>query len=227
MEAFIADFRALREARREERLEVMEAFLSAFEETHRRIWRTQVDFNLFSMLGVRTDELCHSSVLAWLLDAESGHGQGALFMQALADLCGLNLPAKALERYSVRTEFSGEESIIDVIVFRRGRFLVYLENKVLAPEGPSQVDREFRDMRRYGASLAVPLERQWAIFLTPRGRSPISGDPSRWAAISYRDVGAAFEQLLPSVTSNDVRLVLEHWIDAVSNFGGARYDVAV
>jgi len=176
IDRFIADFRALRAARRGARLEEMEAFLDTFEATHRRIWRVRVDFNVFGLLGVRTDEVCHSGVLAWLLDAESGHGQGDVFMRAFADLCRLDIPSQALDRYLVRTEFVGAESIIDVMVFSRGEFLIYLENKVFASEGSHQVDREFRDMRRLGTALGVPEERQFAVFLTPDGRSPLSGD---------------------------------------------------
>jgi len=37
MEAFIAEFRAAREAKRETRLAAMRDFLSRFEATHRRI----------------------------------------------------------------------------------------------------------------------------------------------------------------------------------------------
>lgn len=224
MEAFICEFRALREARRAERLEAMDAFLTTFETTHRRVWRSRVAFNVFSLLGVRTDEVRHSGVLAWLLDAESGHGQGALFMRAFAEECGLDLPAVALNRYSVRTEHAGEESIIDIMVVCRGEFLIYLENKVYAPEGPDQVNRELRDMRRTGTAMGIPNERQFAIFLTPYGRSPISGDASPWRTLSYRDVAATFTDVLPAITSDEVKLFLQHWIDTISNFGGATYD---
>ena len=156
MENLIAEFRISREPQRETRLSAMRDFLSRFETTHRRIWRTRVDFNLFSLLGVRTDDIRHSGVLAWFLAAESGHSQGVLFMRAFADLCGLDLPATALDRYDVQTECVGMESIIDLMTFR-----VFLENKILALEGVNQVDREFRDMRRQGAALGVPKEERW------------------------------------------------------------------
>jgi len=220
MEAFIGDFRALRQERRGARLVAIETFLAEFEETHRRVWRTRVDFNVFSLLGVRTDEASHSRVLAWLLDAESGHGQGDLFMRVFVDVCGLDIPATALERYAVRTEFVGQEAIIDVMVSRRGAFLVYVENKVYAPEGPQQVDREYRDMERYGAALGVPPARQYAIFLTPYGRAPVSGDAARWKTLSYGQVAAAFAAALPRVSCDRVRLVVEDWVKTISRIGG-------
>ena len=172
MRSFIAAFRALRDQRRADRLASMEDFLSTFEQAHRRIWRTKVDFNLFSLLGIQTDEVRHSALLAWLLDPESGHGQGTLFMRLFTELCSVDLPDTAFHRYTVRTEFAGEESIIDVMVSAHAEFIIYVENKVLAAEGPDQVDREFRDLRRLGAALSVPRRHQYAVFLTPDGRRP-------------------------------------------------------
>ena len=64
MRGFIADFRALRESHRADRREAMTAFLSTFDDVHRRIWRSRVDFNVFRLLGVRFDEVTHSAVLA-------------------------------------------------------------------------------------------------------------------------------------------------------------------
>ena len=221
MQTFIADFRALRESKRETRLQEMGSFLATFEATHRHIWRNRVDFNVFHLLGVRSDEMTHSAVLAWLLKAESGHGQGDLFMRAFIELCSLDIPDWLLDRYTVRTECVGAESIIDVMVVRRGEFLVYLENKVYAPEGHKQVDREFRDMRRLGVSLKIPEKRQFPVFLTPRGRRPSSGDPTRWRALSYGDLAEAFAALLPNIAAPKVKVLVQDWIDAISTFGGA------
>jgi hypothetical protein len=226
MDRFITDFRTLRAARREARLEEMDAFFAAFEATHRRVWRALVDFNVFSLLGVRRDEVCHSGVLAWLLDAESGHGEGDLFMRTFAELCCLGIPPQAFDRYRVHTEFGGAESIIDVTAFRRGEFLIYVENKVFAAEGLDQVDREFGDMRRLGAALDIPKERQFAVFLTPDGRSPISGDATRWRTVSYGEIAAAFGRLLPGIASAKVKFILKDWIDTISTFGGA-YELAI
>ena len=216
--SFMAAFRALRDEKRADRLASMKGFLSTFEETHRRIWRTKVDFNLFNLLGIQTDEVRHSALLAWLLAPKSGHGQGDLFMRVFIELCSLDLADAALDRYTVRTEFAGEESIVDVMVSAHAQFVIYIENKVLAAEGPDQADRELRDLRRLGAALSVPRRRQYAVFLTPQGRRPTSGDPTRWRTLSYRDLTAAFTKTLPSVTSLRVRMVLEQWLDAVSGF---------
>ena len=220
MEQFFTDFRAWQAAQREERLTEMAAFLATFETVHRRVWRSHVDFNVFELLRVTTNEVCHSGVLAWLLDAESEHGQGDLFMRAFVELLQLDLLPRAFERYQVRTELAGAESIIDVTVFRRGEFLIYVENKILAVEGIEQLEREFRDMRRLGAALHVPTDGQFAIFLTPDGRPPVSGTATRWRTVSYPEIAEAFRALLPAISSTRVKVILRDWIRTVSTFGG-------
>jgi hypothetical protein len=98
--------------------------------------------------------------------------------------------------------------------------LIYVENKVFAGEGIHQVDREFRDMRRLGIALEIPKERQFAVFLTPDGRPPLSGDATLWRTVSYGGIAAAFGNLLPRITSTKVKIFLKDWIDTISTFGG-------
>jgi hypothetical protein len=107
------------------------------------------------------------------------------------------------------------------MVVRRGGFLIYLENKVYASEGTEQIDREFRDMRRLGASLKIPEQMQFPVFLTPRGRLPSSGDPAPWRTISYGDLASAFVELLPSIAAPKVKVLLQDWVDTISTIGGA------
>jgi hypothetical protein len=121
----------------------------------------------------------------------------------------------------VRTEFPGNESIVDVMLYRRGALLIYVENKVLAPEGADQLAREFRDMRRTGLVLRVPEECQFAVFLTPTGRSPVSDDPAHWQALSYYEMAAAFKKQLPNITSVETEMILSDWIDTITSFGGS------
>jgi hypothetical protein len=226
MQLFIDEFRALRLAAQEMRLTTMAGFLALFAELDQRQRTRQVDFNLFSLFEVETDEVRHSRFLAWLLDAGSGHGQGNLFLQAFAEACRLNIPPDALGRYHVRTEFSGAEAIIDILVCKAEAFLIYLENKVLASEGYDQLNRELRDMRRLGRSLQVPRARQFAIFLTPDGRAPVSGDVMHWQSISYSQLARAFEKVLPAIASAKVRDVVKDWVETVSVFGGV-YELVV
>jgi len=216
MERLISDFRLLRAEQRTERVARMRRFILDFDLCARR----EADFNVFALLGVKTDEVRHSRFLAWLLNSRSDHRQGNMFLRAFVDLCDIAIPPDVLNKYHVRTESSGSEAIIDIMACRRTEFLIYLENKILAPEGSNQVDREFRDMQRAGATLRVPEERQFAVFLTPDGRAPVSGDATRWITVSYREIAAEFDKLLPRITVGKVSFVLGDWIRTISAFGG-------
>lgn len=221
MRFLINNFQVLHYTKRDIRFSRMEVFFSTFVENHRQLRnQRRVDFNVFTLLSIGEDEIRQSKFLAWLLDAESGQRQGTIFLKAFVELCGMDIPLNVIDQYRVRTEFSGIESIIDVLVYRRGEFLIYLENKIFAQESPDQIDREFRDMRRLGYALSIPEERQFAIFLTPDGRRPISGEATRWRTVSYNEIRAEFEKLLPRIKSVKVKFILRDWIDTISTFGG-------
>jgi len=221
MGAFINSFQVLRVATQNQRLGEMRVFLSTFEENRSRLlYQKHIKFNVFSLFGVETDEVRHSRFLAWLLDATSDHGQGNVFLRSFVESCRLNIAPNDLDRYRVQTEFSGVESIVDVMVCHRGKFLIYLENKVFAQEGPDQIDREFRDMCRLGSALRIPREQMFAIFLTPDGRRPTSGDATRWRTLSYNKIAREFKKLLPKITAAKVKFILRDWIETISTFGG-------
>jgi len=218
MLALMGKFAQLRKSQRTVRLSRMQHLLKAVSD----LAVSTVRFNTLSVCRVRHDEVKHSAILAWFLDASSGHGQGALFLQAFMDCCGIQVAAPT--SYRVKTEFSGPEAIIDVMVSRRREFLLYIENKVFASERPDQVDREFRDMRLLGRSLCIPEEQQFAVFLTPSGKLPKSGDAARWLSVSYFDLAATFTRAASQITAPKVRDFVDDWAEAVQAW---RYDNAV
>lgn len=220
MRGFIKLFDTQRSAKIARRIELMKHFIteySRFQEA--TVNRYGATFNIFGILNIGSDEVRHSAVLAWLLDEKAGHHQGNLFFNAFLESCSIDLPLKAPRGYVVRREFPGMEAIIDISVFHRSEFLIYVENKVSAEEGVEQCARELRDMHRLGSRLDIPPERQFAVFLTPDGRNPVTGDPTRWIALSYQQLGDVFRQLMPQITSDKVCFALEDWLEIISNFG--------
>lgn len=209
-------FRRLKAASAPSRLLRMAAVVDSFAEI---VARRPAAFNSLAVLRVGADEVVHSGVLAWLLDASAGHRQGPLFLDAFAQSLGLPIAIRPHERYAVRREFSGREAIIDVCVCRPHDFLIYVENKIWAAEGPHQVDREWCDLQRTGDANGIPLERRYAVFLTPAGRSPVSGVPSRWLCLSYRTLVTAFRSVVPAITDRKVAAFLSDWLDTISQWG--------
>ncbi len=219
MAALIKQFAALRLRDRELRLGHMRSFLETADQHLRQYALLRPPaFNLFSVFGIQADEVIHSAFLAWLFDAQAGHGQGKAFLEGFLSACQLDRSVELPDSYRVQTEFPGCESIVDVLVFRVGVFLIYLENKIHAAEGEDQIDREFRDMRRYGRALHVPETRQYAVFLTPDGRGPTSGDPSGWISVSYGSVAAQWQKLLPQIQHEKLRAPLQDWIETIGHF---------
>jgi hypothetical protein len=221
MVTLLEGFKILRDSKRSARRRQMTEFLHLFEQEHLRLQaQAPVSFNVFSVLDVIYDEVRHSAFLAWLLDAGAGHGQGNLFLSSLLHTCGIPVDQSGFARYQVVTEYSGPESIIDIIVWSRAQLLVYIENKVLAPEGPDQLARELRDMHRIGQSLGIPEDRRFAIYLTPRGRQPTTGDPSAWISLSYSELAQGFRLSLATVESSKVRHIVQDWIATAIIIGG-------
>ncbi len=218
MAQLIYTFRALHSSRQGSQIGAMQSFVSTFRD-HRAQSRDHIQFgfNVFDLAGLGTNEVRHSALLAWLLDAMSGHGQGNKFLRAFLDTCHPQIPLAIPEEYEVRTEFSGVISRIDIVVYQPKSLLLYIENKTISPDTPDQHDREISDMRRMGSKL-VPESAQFAIYLTPDGR-PACGDHAHyWHRASYRDLGRTFENLLPQITEDKVRYILADWLETVLIF---------
>jgi len=219
MSQIIKDFQALHLERGAMRLDAMRGLVEVFQEQRKR-HRGRVGFNTFALLNVGTDEVTHSAFLARLLDAEGGHGQGNMFLRAFLEACRPRIPLAPPDQYQVQTEFSGVESRIDILVYRAGQCLFYIENKTVSAAMPDQHDREFRDMRRAGEMLDVPEAAQCAIYLTPTGRRAIGDCASHWYRVSYRNLGRVFDGLLPCITENKVGYIVADWLDTLTQFVG-------
>ncbi len=214
-------FKGLRSEGRQDRLNAMRELILAFRDQKRQESDTgQAGFNILSLTGLDTDEVSHSTVLARLLDAEAGHGQGAMFLRAFLEACRPGLPLTIPDEYHVQTEFPGVLSRIDIMVHQAREFLLYIENKTVSPDMPGQHDREISDMRRVGAMLDVPTEAQFPIYLTPDGRGAAGDYAHMWHRVAYRDLGRTFEDLLPHITQDKVRFVVADWLDTILTFTG-------
>jgi hypothetical protein len=130
------------------------------------------EFNLLEVLQLTGNEVRHSMALAWLLDGDmrrlGTHAQGSLGFRLFLEEFKLPL-AYADHAYRVRREVPGEDSIVDIEIACRGKFLIHIENKIWSPEGADQTDREWRDLFRRSTSLGLDPEdksRVHALFLS-------------------------------------------------------------
>jgi hypothetical protein len=141
------------------------------------------DFNLFAVMDVEHDEATHSKILAWLLDRRIMHGthaQGSLFFRLFLEELGTDLgiqPAQitryAEQLYWVGREVSGDKSRVDIEIAAYGQFVIHIENKITAIEGPEQTKREWDDLESRSKELgAIPTSDVHGVFLTLEGDQP-------------------------------------------------------
>lgn len=127
-------------------------------------------YNVFTVLGIREQEVKHTALLADLLDPDGSHGLGAVFLRAFLKLVGLPAPAAAAWRVSC--EESHQYGRWDIALHGQaaGRpVLLIIENKINAAEGYQQLDRYVKAAHEHAEAYA-PTD-VWLIFLTPDGRS--------------------------------------------------------
>jgi PD-(D/E)XK nuclease superfamily len=223
MAALISAVEALQAEKRQSLQAQVLDLLESFPRLHREhLTASPPCFNLLDLCGVGTDERRHTAILAWLLDENASHAQGTRFFKAFAALCGLE-PVFPSADYAVRAEFPGFESITDIILFRAGDFFISIENKLLAAEGDDQLNREHRDLGRYAHSLGVPKSRRIAVFLTPQGREPQTGNPRQWCRLSYTRLAAAFRTAAAQSTSHKLTCFVADWLSSLENLTLAPY----
>lgn len=213
MAEFMQQFAVLADRHRETELQRLAHFLDAYREYFSKPGRPR-RFNVLDVTGVGSDEVKHSSIVAWLLTPHGSHGRGPRFLELFLQAANVGIASVDLAGCHVRTELCGTESRIDIAVYKPGRFLVYIENKTFAPEGDEQIDREYRDMLRFGRMLRVPPDKMFPVFLTPSGRLPVSGDASRWYPVSYAQLARQWktlEQELPEKTGLFIADLVEHY----------------
>ncbi len=192
-------------------------------EVHRRKQEEHADdFNLLAVMRLTGKEIRHSMVLAWLLDHDmrklGTHAQGTLGFRLFLKQFGL--PAHYANcKYWVSREERGQDSIIDIEVGSRGRFLIHIENKIWASEGADQTDREWADLQRRAKELGIDASADiasiHAMFLTPRGTKPANGN---FVSISWGRVIPVFEAFANQAKPTDVKLFAAHYARALRRF---------
>lgn len=202
---------------------LLDGFRSARSRWAEEQRKTADGFNLLSVMGVGCRELCHSNLLAWLLDHridQGTHAQGnlgfRLFLRELEREFGPKTPCEiafyAEEPYWVHREVSGNESRADIEIAAKKKFIIHIENKVLAPEGEAQTDREWRDLQRRAKDLEVPETNVHAVFLTLDGTEATN---KRFCCVSWNRVARVLDEFAKQAQPPDVKLFACHYAKAL------------
>jgi hypothetical protein len=186
----------------------LEQLLDEFDH-HQESWRENQksradDFNILRTMRLTRNELCHSDILAWLLDSRETHAQEKLGFQLF--LKELNLPEDfAKKDYTVIREMSGDDSRLDIVVQAEGEFIIGIENKIDSVEGEDQTKREWKDLEK--RKLNTPTE-IFAFFLTPDGTKPIC---PHFQPLTWQVVANIFQRFSDDAEANLVGVFAKHY----------------
>lgn len=169
-------------------------------------------YNVFDILGKRSDELSHSLIISNLLNAKGKHGQKDLFLKLFIDIIKLKFfpnivkqnffqNFNTLASKAITEKFAGEINDdeggrIDIII-NQGNTNIIIENKIYARDQNSQL------LRYYNYDKNAPI-----IYLTLDGKDASQNSKKRiengheYICISYE---------------NEIILWIEKCIEKVAN----------
>lgn len=164
--------------------------ISLLKEPLRRAPPETPPLNVWSVAGLKRDERRNAAVLAWLLSPNGSHGFGAAILQALFDRAAATTPSwpshlQMLSMAQVATEewpVGSAAERVDIAIDGPG-FAVFVEVKVDAPEGPSQLQRYADLIQR----KAQALGRDHGLIIYLSSRRPRNA-PLGTALLTWKDV---------------------------------------
>jgi hypothetical protein len=185
-------------------------------------------------MGISQSEICHSNMLAWLLDHRidgwGTHAQGKLgvklfleeFGAELGDLRSAKLKKSVDDsHYWVYTEATSDESRVDIEIAARGSFLIHIENKILSSEGEDQTDREWRDLLARQKELNVPNETCHAIYLTLDGSNAKNAN---FSCFAWRRIANVLDRFADGACPADVKLFARHCAKTIRKLSAAEHE---
>ncbi len=212
---FVEIYNSFKSSQKDAKLYVLDAFLERYALKVNNLRRSSVlQFNSHDILSRPKGELRQSNILAWLLNFRESHCEGDRFIKIFLKAAGIDTTELDLKSYRIRQEYVGLESIVDIVIYKRGNFIIYIENKILSGEGKNQVDREYNDLIRAAKSLWIDSKSMYAIFLTPDGKSPTNGNPKHWICLSYNTIFEILSKELESIKSQKLRYFLCDWMNS-------------
>ncbi len=196
------------------------------------------NFNLLETMGVNCREVCHSKILAWLLDwriNEYGtHAQRELgfriFLQQFEKRLDPENNCHIIDyadepTYWVQCEVPGSKSRVDIEIAALKRFVIHIENKILAPEGENETNREWEDLLERAKELGIPRANIHGIFLTLDGRRPKNPENNGFRPVGWNLIAHILEEFAKQAEPNDVKLFACHYAAAVRSLVASKPQV--
>lgn len=182
--------------------------------------------NIFDVLKIARTEIRHSNMLAWLLDANEGHGLKDNVIKCMVQKVVqnnqsyfLNKKINVLElltldfsNFSVLREWNN----IDILLIsKEDKAIICIENKVGSGEHDNQLERYQNKVEN-----TYPKNEKYThmyIYLTPDENEP--SDTDNWLTFSYNEIlDILNSQLDKQELEGQVQLLIENYIDTIRRF---------
>ncbi|MBV8686826.1 MAG: PD-(D/E)XK nuclease family protein [Alphaproteobacteria bacterium] len=174
---------------------------------------------VWSVAGLRRNELRNAAVLAWCLDPQGSHGLGGRVLMALFGRLRPQLPRLDLERLgnaSVVTEecpLGDDENRVDIGI-TGDDFVAFLEVKVDAGLGHLQLERYVEAAAAKRAALGK--EHAFVMLLVPKG---FRGSHREAITLTWRDMARVLDSASAQAPAASLTETLfRHFADHVRQF---------
>ena len=175
-------------------------------------WET--GFNIFDVLKISRNEIRHSNILSWLLDANGNHGlKDAVLYNILSELLNENPNLKYKQSKLLLLDFFSfdvrrEEEHIDILLSSdKEKFVFAIENKTFTGEHDNQLERYMNYIQSHFEGYDALY-----IYLTPSGNE--SSDVDNWVALSYKAIYKSIEKAINNVEiNNDVKMFIDDYLE--------------
>lgn len=208
---------------------------SAYQKQYEQWKKTAQRFNIFEAINIVRAELKHSAMLAYLLNPDAHHDQGARFLDSFLKMLRIDPPpgsnlksTRVITEYPVDVNDGGRNDNdrgrrLDIVLFLLDRRIIVVENKVDASEGDGQIPDYQRWLHKEGCSAGVS---NLLVFLTPDGHAPEEDVPNtvQVRLLSYKKLGYWLQEFTNSDLPDRLRHVLCMYKDICLTIGGVTYE---
>lgn len=172
-------------------------------------------FNIFDAVGMASQEIRHSTFLAFLLSPREAHGLGDIFLRAFLQALFVGSDGDLTMAgcwFLNDARVDREWNHIDILVrLPKEQVALVIENKVWSGEHSDQLNRYYQIVKTHHPGWRIV-----PVYLTPGGSMP---SDDRYKALRYSTIIEIIERLLlisGSLNSNpDSQVLLRHYVQLI------------
>jgi hypothetical protein len=179
------------------------------------------DINIFKVMGIDQNEIRHSNTIAWFLDPFKNHNLGSLFFQKFMSYMfekdpdyfndrNINILHLLLTDIDDMKVFREKEDIDILVVSKKLKFVICIENKINAGIGDTQLDKYYKYINEHYSSFS-----KFFLLLSPAGYEvPVdkSENPEAWISASYEDIVKILRSILELDIDQKVKYIIGDYI---------------